>query len=217
MKMKPKTWLEVIGAVPARSARVSGVARAVGMAGMAILAGLASPAFASGGGEENIFSGNLGNAVWTILVFGTVLFILGKFAWGPLLDALQQREQFIRDSLVDAKQDREDAETRLRDYTAKLEEARAEATEIVEEGRRDAGIVKARIEAEAREESQKTLDRAKREIDLAKQTAIKELYASSANLATDMASRILRKELSTTEREKLVARALDDLEQAETN
>ncbi|MFQ5525758.1 MAG: F0F1 ATP synthase subunit B [Thermoanaerobaculia bacterium] len=182
-----------------------------------LAAGAATPAFAAAGGDENIFSGNLGNAVWTLIIFGVVLFILGKYAWGPLLEGLQQREQFIHDSLAEAKKDREDAEVRLEQYSAKLDEARSEATAIVEEGRRDAEVVKARIEEEAREESQRILDRAKREIDLAKQTAIKALYTSSAELATDIASRILQKELSATEREALVARSLDELEQADTN
>lgn len=184
---------------------------------LAMAVTVASPAFAAEGGNENIFAGNLGNAIWTLVIFGTVLLVLGKYAWGPLLEALQKREQFIRDALVDAKKDREDAEARLEEYSSKLHEARAEATAIVEEGRRDAEVVKAKIEEEARHESQKMLDRAKREIDLAKQTAIKELYTSSAQLATDMASRILRKELSAAEKEKLVARSLDELERMDAN
>ncbi|MCP4200917.1 MAG: F0F1 ATP synthase subunit B [bacterium] len=192
--MKPQLWLLAIAA-----------------------AGAATPAFAAGGGEENIFSGNLGNAVWTLLIFGAVLVVLGKYAWGPLLDALQKREQFIHDSLAEAKRDREEAEKRLEEHTSQLNQARAEATELVEEGRRDAKAVKARIEEEAREESQKILDRAKREIELAKQTAIKELYTSSASLATEMASRILRKELSTAEKEKMIARSLDELDQLDPN
>ena len=194
-----------------------GAAIAAMAVGTVVITGSASPAFAASGGEENIFSGNLGNAVWTLVVFGTVLFVLGKYAWGPLLDVLQKREQFIHDSLAEAKEDRDQAESRLAEYTSKLHEARAEASEIVEEGRRDAEVVKARIEEEAREESRKVLDRAKREIELAKQTAIKELYTSSATLATEMAARILRKELSAAEREKLVARSLDELNQFDAN
>ncbi len=182
-----------------------------------VAAAAVSPAFAAEGGNENIFSGNLGNAVWTLLIFGAVLVVLGKYAWGPLLDALQKREQFIRDALVEAKNDREDAQARLEEYDSKLHEARAEATAIVEEGRRDGEVVKARLEDEARQESQKMIERAKREIDVAKQTAIRELYSTSAQLATDMASRILRKELSAAEREKLVARSLDELERMDTN
>ena len=202
MKTKPKNWLP-------RSA-----SRAVAAV---LVAGAANPAFASGGGEENIFSGNLGNAVWTIVVFGLVLFVLGKYAWGPLLEAMQQREQFVHDSLAEAKREREEAKKQLEEHTSQLNAARAEATEIVEEGRRDSLAVKARIEEEAREESQKTLERAKREIDLAKQMAIKELYTSSATLATEMASRILQKELSPAEKDKLIARSLDELEQLDTN
>ena len=115
---------------------------------LAVLAvGAATPALAAGGGGgENIFSGNLGNALWTLVIFGVTLFILGKYAWGPLLEGLQQREQFIHDSLAEAKRDRDEAEERLKEYAAKLDQARAEATGIVEEGRRDAEVVKARIE-----------------------------------------------------------------------
>lgn len=188
-------------------------------AALALLAMIvASPAFAAGGGgEENIFSGNLGNAIWTLVIFGVVLFVLGKYAWGPLLDTLQKREQFIHDSLAEAKRDRDEAKAQLEKYSEKLHQARSEATEIVEEGRRDGEVVKARIEEEAREESRKMLERAKREIELAKQTAIKELYTSSATLATEMASRILHKELSAAEKEKLVQRSLDELDQLDTN
>jgi len=210
MKIKSqKGWQSTVGAA---------VAPVAALAASAVAAlGAAGPAFAASGGEENIFSGNLGNAVWTLVVFGTVLFVLGKYAWGPLLDVLQKREQFIHDSLAEAKEDRDQAESRLAEYTSRLQEARGEASKIVEEGRRDAEVVTARIDEEAREEARKVLDRAKREIEVAKQTAIKELYTSSATLATEMASRILRKELSAAEREKLVARSLDELDQFDTN
>ena len=121
----------------------------------------------AGAGESNLFAGDLGNMVWTLVIFLMVVFVLGKFAWGPLLSNLQDREKFIRDSLEQAKQDREAAEKRLAEYTEKLDEARAEATAIVEEGRRDAEVVKHRIEKEARGEADKLVERAKREIDLA--------------------------------------------------
>ncbi len=182
-----------------------------------VVALAAAPVFAAGGGDENIFAGDLGNMIWTVLIFGAVLFVLGKYAWGPLLDSLQQRERFIRDSLEKAKEDRESAEERLKEYSDKLDEARAEATAIVEEGRRDADVVRARIEEEARAEADKMVDRAKREIDIAKQTAIKELYSTSATLATDMASRIVRKELTVEDQERLIAESLAKLDETETN
>jgi F-type H+-transporting ATPase subunit b len=155
--------------------------------------------------------------LWTVVIFGLVLFVLGKFAWGPLLSTLQEREGFIRDSLAAAKADREEAEARLAEYIRKLEEARAEATEIVDEGRRDAEAVKAKVEAEARDEAKKMIERAKREIDVAKKTAIRELYETSASLATEVAARVIRREVKAADHERLIAEAIEDLGQRGLN
>src|SRR6476660_5687015 len=84
------------------------------------------------------FAGDLGNAVWTLVIFVIVVIVLGKFAWGPVLGLLQQREEFIHRALSDAKRDRDDAEARLKEYSAKLQSARAEAATMLEETRRDA-------------------------------------------------------------------------------
>ena len=178
---------------------------------------LAAPLGAAEGADENIFAGDLGNMVWTVLIFGAVVFVLGKFAWGPLLASLQEREGFIRDSLEKAKVDRESAEARLKEYSDKLDEARAEASAIVEEGRRDADVVRARIEEDARAEADKMLERAKREIDIATQTAVKELYTTSAGLATDMASRIIKRELGPQDHDRLIAESLEELERLKAN
>ena len=183
-----------------------------------LLWGIASPALAaSGGGESSIFAGDLGNAVWTLVIFGLVLFVLGKYAWGPMLDSLQQREKFIRESLEQAKADRESAESRLKEYEEKLTSARAEATAIVEEGRRDADELRRRIEEEARGEADKMVDRAKREIGIAQQTAVKELYSASASLATDLAGRVLGREVKPEDHERLIAESLDKLGGMESN
>ncbi len=183
-----------------------------------LLWGIASPALAaSDGGESSIFAGDLGNAIWTLVIFGLVLFVLGKYAWGPMLDALQQREKFIRESLEQAKADREAAESRLREYEEKLTAARAEATAIVEEGRRDAEETRRRIEEEARVESEKMVERAKREIGIAQQTAVRQLYATSAELATDLAGRVLGREVKAEDHERLIAESLDELGGIESN
>ena len=183
-----------------------------------LLWGMASPALAaSGGGEASIFAGDLGNAIWTLVIFGLVLFVLGKYAWGPMLESLQQRENFIRESLEQAKNDREAAESRLKEYEEKLTSARAEATAIVEEGRRDADEARRRIESEAKAEADKAAARAKREIEIAKQTAVRELYATSASLATDLAGRVLGREVSAEDHERLIAESLDELGNTESN
>ena len=170
-----------------------------------------------GGGEVNLFAGDLGNAIWTLVIFILVIVVLGKFAWGPLLSALQQREQFIRSSLQEAKDDREAAEARLQEYELRLQEAAAEATQIVEQGRQDADKAKVRIEETARTEADKLVDRAKREIDLARQAAIKDLYATSAGLATDIAGKVLKRELSPRDHERLIQESIEELDQQDRN
>jgi len=169
------------------------------------------------GGKGNPFAGDIGNALWTLVIFVVVLIVLGKFAWGPILAALQKREDFIRESLAQAKHEREEAEHRLKEYTEQLNAARTEASAIVDEGRRDAEVLKRKLEEAAKAEAQATIERAKREIGIAKETAVKELYGLSAKLATDMASRIIRKELNPKEHERLITEAIDDLEKVRRN
>lgn len=162
-------------------------------------------------GANNPFAGDIGNALWTVVIFVLVLVVLGKYAWGPILSNLQARETFIVDSLEKAKKDRDAAEARLREYEERLASARAEASAIVDEGRRDADVVKRRIEEDAHKEADRMIERARREIQIATDTATKELYTLSARLATEMASRIVRKELTVQDQERLIAESIDAL------
>jgi F-type H+-transporting ATPase subunit b len=172
----------------------------------------AFPALAAeAAGEPNLFAGDLGNSFWTILIFVLVLIILGKFAWGPILKNLQARESFIHDALAKAKADRDAAEARLKEYEERLATARGEATAIVEEGRRDAEVVKRKIEEDAKHEGDKMIERAKREIHLATVAATSDLYQLTAKLATDLAARVLGRELSAQDHERLIAEAIAEI------
>lgn len=180
---------------------------------------LAAPAFAAEAEHEapSLFAGDLGNSFWTLLIFVVVLVVLGKFAWGPILSGLQARESFIREALEKAKRDREEAEARLREYEARLAGARAEASAIVDEGRRDAEVVKRRIEEEARQQADQMIERAKREIQIATDTATKSLFTLSAKLATDMAARVIGRELTMQDHERLIGEGIDGLDGAGRN
>ena len=179
---------------------------------------LALPALAAEGGDDgNIFAGDLGNMIWTVVIFVFVLVVLGKFAWGPVLERLQARENFIRDSLKEARDDRQAAEARLKEYEAKLSEARAEATSIVDEGRRDGEVVRQTIEANAKQEADMIVDRARREIGLAKEAAIQEIYGMTGELAIDLASKVIRKELSPEDHARLIDEATQKIREERTN
>lgn len=171
------------------------------------------PAWAAEGGQPGgVFAGDVGNALWTLVIFGAVVFVLGKFAWKPILSGLQARETFIRTSLEEARRDRAEAEARLKQYEDRLNSARSEATAIVEEARRDADVVKRRIEEEAGGEAARIVERAKREIAIAKETAVKDLYSLSARLTTDVASRILAREITVQDHERLIRESIERLD-----
>lgn len=162
-------------------------------------------------GQPSILSGDLGNVVWTLVIFITLLVVLRLAAWKPILGALQNRERFILDSLTKAKQEREEADQLLRDYTQRVEKAREEATAIVEEGRRDAEVVRRQIHEQARTEADAMIERAKREIGIARDTAVKDLYDLMADMSTDVAGRIIKRQLSPDEHRRLVQESIDEL------
>jgi len=173
---------------------------------------VALPLLAAEGGEPGgVFAGDVGNVLWTLVIFGAVVFVLGKFAWKPILNGLQAREAFIRDSLEEARRDRATAEERLKEYEERLNAARSEATAIVEEARRDADVVKRRIEDEANAEAGRIVERAKREIGIAKETAVKDLYSLSAKLTADVASKILAREITPQDHDRLIRESIDRL------
>ncbi len=167
--------------------------------------------------SPTLFTGDLGNIIWSLATFLFVVIVLGMFAWKPILAGLKKREDFIRDSLQTAKREREASEERLREYTDKLNAARAEASAIVEEGRRDADAVKRKIEETAKAESAAMIERARREITIATETAVKELHTRAANLAIAVASKVIRKQLDPKEHERLLRDSMADLDKVSQN
>jgi F-type H+-transporting ATPase subunit b len=161
--------------------------------------------------EPSLFAGDLGNAFWTLLIFLLLLGVLAKWAWPSILKGLQHREKFIHDSLASAKTEREEAQRLLADYQQTLKKAQVEATAIVDEGRRDAENVKKRVLADTKSEGDKMIARAKREIELARDNAVKQLHDQTVLLATSIAGKIVHKELNAGDHKRLLDEALAEL------
>jgi F-type H+-transporting ATPase subunit b len=164
---------------------------------------------------SDIFAGGVGNAIVTLIIFGAVVAVLGKYAWPRLLRVLDERERAIRQSLEEARREREQAGQLLERYEQQLDKARAEASAIVDEGRRDAEIVRRRIHDEAQSESDAMIARAKREIQLATDTAVKELYDRFADLAIETARGILREELTPERHKQLIEQSLERIRESD--
>jgi len=151
-----------------------------------------------GGG---LFTPDLGLSVWTIAVFLLVLFILGKFAWRPMLSALDAREKGIQGSIDEAGKLRAEAQEMLEEHRRQLADARRQAQEIVASGREAGERLRREVETRAREESERMLERARSEIERERDHAMDALRRESVELALSAASRLLREKLdSSTDR-----------------
>jgi F-type H+-transporting ATPase subunit b len=150
-------------------------------------------------------------AIWTLVVFLCLLALLAKFAWGPVIGGLDQREQAISDKIDEAKRSAEQAAEQLRQYEAKLAAASEEATAVVAGARKDAEAAKDRIMAEAQTSAERERQRAIEDISAAKNVALQEITERSVDLAEAMASRLLKRELQAQDRAQLVKEALEQL------
>ena len=185
----------------------------LGMRTVVMLTGLWAAGSAAAAEEAaSPFAGGLGNMIVTLIIFGIVVFVLGKYAWPVLLKTLAEREQAIRKALEEARHEREEAARLLEQYRKQLDEARQQATAIVEEGRRDAEVVRRRLHEQAQQEAEQILARARQEIELATEAAKRELFDRVADLAVMIAGRILGRELRPDDHRELVARSVEQIE-----
>jgi F-type H+-transporting ATPase subunit b len=176
------------------------------------LTALPATAFAEDAeGALNPFAGNVGNAIWTLVIFTLVVIVLGKFAWGPVLGLLKDREQFIHKALADAKHDREQAEASLRDYTEKLRQARVEADQLITTARADAERFREESRTKAKEEAAGIVKTAERQIQMETERAIGQIRHEAIDLSVMIASKLLQRNLTKEDNERLIDDALRQL------
>lgn len=154
----------------------------------------------------------LGTIFWMLLSFLTILFVLGKYAWKPILRMLKDRETSIADALSAADRAREEMAKLQADNDRVLAEARRERDQMLKEARE----VKDKIIAEAKEQAQieaaKMVENAKLAIENEKAAALSEIKVKVTNLSVSIAEKILAKELSDKSKyEDFVNQSLKDL------
>ena len=159
-----------------------------------------------------MFDLNLGLFVWTSLVFLVLLGILWKFAWGPILAAVDAREKGIQGALDQAASERQAAAKLLAQHREQLADARRQAQEIVASARDAGERIRTEIEAKAREEGDRMLERARGEIGRERDQAIEMLRRESVELALSAASKLLHRKLDSEADRKLVEEYLKQLD-----
>lgn len=176
------------------------------------LALLPGALLAQGGGEGGggVYDMNTGLSVWTLIVFAGLVLILGKFAWGPILQAVDRREEGIQSALDEAAQRNEEAAKLLEEHKAQLADARRQASELIAEGRSAGESVRKEIEEKARTEAQGILERARHEIERERDAALDTLRKESVELALAAASRLMQENLDQAKDRALVERYLGE-------
>jgi F-type H+-transporting ATPase subunit b len=145
------------------------------------------------------------------VIFFVLLWVLKRWAWGPLVQQLHQREKTILDAVANAEQREQEATDLMNFYKAKLEAAEIDAQEVINTSRREAGQVRDQILTTAREEARKSADSARQEVERAKEDALRSLHQSTAELATDIAGRVLKKDLSPDDQRRLLEHSLAEI------
>jgi F-type H+-transporting ATPase subunit b len=147
-------------------------------------------------------------AVWTAMVFLVLLAILWKFAWGPLTRGLEKREQGIADQIARAEQSNQQAQELLAQYEQKLAESGDEVRGILDQARRDAEQLGREMLEKTKAEAEAEQQRALGQIDAATAGALKELAEHSADLAVELAGKIVRAELKPDDHVRLIQQAV---------
>jgi len=150
---------------------------------------------------------------WTLINFAVLLVLLKKFAWRPILDALQKREEGIRSSLEQAEAARDEAARSKEECQALVDQGRREAQTIVEDARKRAGQEQTTILQQARDEADALLERAQQDIRREHDQALESLRAEVANLSIMVAGKVIGKSLDRESHQQLIDEAMTQFRQ----
>jgi F-type H+-transporting ATPase subunit b len=161
--------------------------------------------------EKLINDFSFGLFVWQTIIFVGLIFLLKKFAWKPILDAVNEREEGIKNALLSAENARKEMQNLQSDNQRILQEARLERDAML----KDAREMKEKMVADAKNEAQaqglKMIEQAKAAIEGEKNAALAELKSQVATLSLEIAEKLLKEELSNKESQvKLVEKMLGD-------
>ena len=155
--------------------------------------------------------------IWTIVTFLVLAGLLRKFAWRPMLDALERRHEAIRKSLDEAKQAQKEMDRLNDESTRLLAAARAEADEIISRTRADAARAGEDMKQKARADAENIVRNAEREIALETSRALRKVREEAVDLSVAIASKILQRNLSKEDNERLIDETLKSIHSSQTH
>jgi F-type H+-transporting ATPase subunit b len=175
----------------------------------------------SGGdsGDNPLLEASPGLMIWTLVIFGITLFILKRYVFGPVGQAIEKRRAEIAQSLEEAERSRDEATALLEDYRTRLTEARKEADSLREQGRKEGERQAQEILAQAQAQRERILADAEAQISAEARSAATGLRDQVATLALMAAEKVSRRSLSDDDHRRLIEEAIEeaDLSAVATN
>ena len=150
--------------------------------------------------------------IWTILTFFVLMALLARFAWRPLLQALERRQAAIAKSFEDAQHARQELERLNRESAQMMRQARVEAEAVVSRSRSDAEVLREELKQKARAEAAAIGKNAERQIQFETARAIQQVRSEAIALSVAIASKILRRQVSKEDHEGLLEETLKQVE-----
>jgi F-type H+-transporting ATPase subunit b len=160
------------------------------------------------GAESNIFNGSWADALWTVIAFGALMVVLGKFAWKPLLSALKEREDHIHKQITDAETTRRSAEKMLDDHKQQGHDLLNRVTEQAQKMERDI-IEKAKGEATIMKQ------KAQSDIEHARTAAAQQLWEQAGDMVLSVSTEVLGRTVSAADNQRLMNETIERLRQEE--
>jgi F-type H+-transporting ATPase subunit b len=153
-----------------------------------------------------------GLMVWTFITFGIAVYVLRRYAFGPIQKLIEDRRAAVQESMDAAEQTRHEAQRLLREYEQTLTKVRAEAEEILERSRATGDHAKAEILEEARAQADRVLSQAHEQIDRDTRAAVRDLKAQIAELTALATEKVTTRSLTPADQERLIEEALAELD-----
>ena len=146
-----------------------------------------------------------GTIFWTIVTFVILAFLLGRYAWKPLLALLDERERTVRESLEAAQKARAEADEMLRRNQEFQTNARRETAALLDQGRKESETLRAELLAQARKDANELVEQGKKQVQYEQKQAMESLRRQVADLAIGAAERLIDSEMDDAKHRELVA------------
>jgi len=159
-----------------------------------------------------IFEISPGLFIWSAITFLILVALLYKFAFNPLMRLQQQRQSEIHQAIHDAEALRDEAQTLLADYKRQLAEARQEAESIIDRARKAGETTKAEVVEEARVQAEATLSKARRQIERDTNQALQKIREEVADLTVAATEKVTRKSLSGEDQLRLIQEVINEID-----